>query len=383
LNPGLPKITLAQSEFLDLARWVAALLVVFEHARNLAAVDYQDLPYSSVTTDLVYFFSGFGHEAVVIFFVISGYLVGGKALDDFARSNFDWKFYFIARVSRLYPVLLFALILTALLDFIGLNYLGFEGLYSGDFDPKIAVLPADIKERLGFVNFVGNFFMLQTIAVPPFGSNGPLWSLAYEWWYYFLFPAIIQVFHGPVRSRIYAVVVVVLIFSLLTPHMLKLFPLWLMGALCWRFGLFAKVNIFLACGLMLLGALGMRFELTLLPFGSLPINQYLLGFGVSALLLSFRTTKVLLPCASLSRHLAAFSYSLYLIHFPITLFCIGWYFQLTGATSRMYPADGVFIVLAVIVLINISAAYLLSLITEKKTNQIRRWLLALTRKSFH
>ena len=33
-----------------------------------------------------------------------------------------------------------------------------------------------------------NAFFLQTIVGPTFGSNGPLWSLAYEWWYYVLFP---------------------------------------------------------------------------------------------------------------------------------------------------------------------------------------------------
>jgi hypothetical protein len=36
-----------------------------------------------------------------------------------------------------------------------------------------------------------NAFFLQTIAGPTFGSNGPLWSLAYEWWYYVLFPLVL------------------------------------------------------------------------------------------------------------------------------------------------------------------------------------------------
>ena len=35
--------------------------------------------------------------------------------------------------------------------------------------------------------FFGNLFFLQTILCEPFGSNGPLWSLANEFWYYLLF----------------------------------------------------------------------------------------------------------------------------------------------------------------------------------------------------
>src|SRR6202030_3749589 len=36
--------------------------------------------------------------------------------------------------------------------------------------------------------FLGNLFFVQTILCRTFGSNGPLWSLANEFWYYLLFP---------------------------------------------------------------------------------------------------------------------------------------------------------------------------------------------------
>jgi peptidoglycan/LPS O-acetylase OafA/YrhL len=44
-----------------------------------------------------------------------------------------------------------------------------------------------MAEHLGFSTFVGNLLQLQTIVVSSLGSNGPLWSLANEWWYYVLF----------------------------------------------------------------------------------------------------------------------------------------------------------------------------------------------------
>jgi len=36
-----------------------------------------------------------------------------------------------------------------------------------------------------------NVFFLQTITVPVYGSNSPLWSLANEFWYYLLFPLLL------------------------------------------------------------------------------------------------------------------------------------------------------------------------------------------------
>jgi hypothetical protein len=47
---------------------------------------------------------------------------------------------------------------------------------SGPYDPTTHSLIA----------FLGNFAFLQTICVPIFGTNGPMWSLANEFWYYII-----------------------------------------------------------------------------------------------------------------------------------------------------------------------------------------------------
>src|SRR5207302_8969523 len=44
--------------------------------------------------------------------------------------------------------------------------------------------------------FLGNLLGLQTVCVPSFGSNGPLWSLANEWWYYCFFILLVAPFGG-------------------------------------------------------------------------------------------------------------------------------------------------------------------------------------------
>src|SRR5436190_16032937 len=63
-----------QSDLLDLSRWVAAFLVVVEHARSLM------FPPSGADSQLgllgkaFYFMTGFGHASVMVFFVMSGFL---------------------------------------------------------------------------------------------------------------------------------------------------------------------------------------------------------------------------------------------------------------------------------------------------------------------
>lgn len=104
-------ISKSQSEYLNLTRWVAALLVVVEHVRNLLFQDYGSLTQPSAPFKVLYFATGFGHEAVVVFFVTSGFLVGGKVWERWRTGPIQWRRYLADRTSRLYAVLVFALIL--------------------------------------------------------------------------------------------------------------------------------------------------------------------------------------------------------------------------------------------------------------------------------
>ena len=73
-------INKTQSDFLNFARWSAAGLVVIEHVRNLLFVDYGSLEKTGVGSKAFYFLTGFGHEAVVIFFVIVGFWLAERCL---------------------------------------------------------------------------------------------------------------------------------------------------------------------------------------------------------------------------------------------------------------------------------------------------------------
>ena len=75
---ALPERT-AFSMWLDCFRWTAALLVLFDHTANRLLVRITDVPPGSRSA-MFYayaFLSGFAHQAVMVFFVLSGLLVGG------------------------------------------------------------------------------------------------------------------------------------------------------------------------------------------------------------------------------------------------------------------------------------------------------------------
>jgi peptidoglycan/LPS O-acetylase OafA/YrhL len=98
------------SLYLDLVRAVAALLVFLAHG---------GLPMFSENQGCL---RPFGHEMVVIFFVLSGFVIAYAV----SKSQDSWRAFGADRLSRLYSVILPALLLTAALDF-----------FTRHFDPHI------------------------------------------------------------------------------------------------------------------------------------------------------------------------------------------------------------------------------------------------------
>jgi peptidoglycan/LPS O-acetylase OafA/YrhL len=115
----------------------------------------------------------FGQEAVMLFFLLSGFVI----YYSFSKSS-DHSFssYFIRRTRRIYPIFFLAL----------------AAAYFVNCLNKHTFIPIDLRE-LG-----GNILMLQDFKTgkpgvwfSPYLGNAPLWSLSYEWWFYMLFFPII------------------------------------------------------------------------------------------------------------------------------------------------------------------------------------------------
>ena len=66
--------------WLDATRFIAAFMVLFSHSRNDFFLPYGELPTDDkgIFTAIFYALGRLGHEAVIVFFVLSGFLVGGE-----------------------------------------------------------------------------------------------------------------------------------------------------------------------------------------------------------------------------------------------------------------------------------------------------------------
>jgi peptidoglycan/LPS O-acetylase OafA/YrhL len=182
------RLTPSVSAHLDAVRGVAALAVMVGHVRSMFFVSYPEVLTKNFPLQAVYVLTGFAHEAVVVFFVLSGLLIGPRVLEAVSRGSWSWKQYSVHRLTRLYIVLIPALLLTAGLDRIGQSLPGAQLSYESPLPGYSGWI---VTQRNGLPVFLGNVFFLERITCPPFGSDAPLWSLSFEFWYYLLFPLVV------------------------------------------------------------------------------------------------------------------------------------------------------------------------------------------------
>jgi peptidoglycan/LPS O-acetylase OafA/YrhL len=188
------------STYLDVVRFGAAVSVLLHHVWP-TVFPRHPLPWP-------------GHDAVVVFFVLSG-LVIAHAADQPGRT---FSIYVQHRVARIASVTVPALLLCAVAAAIipaGAN------LYAA---PSPAG-PWDLFSRLA-ANLV---FMAQSWGLdlaPPY--NAPYWSLNYEVWYYVVFG--VWAYVVP-RWRWLAVAIAALVAG---PKIILLMPVWLLGVALYR-----------------------------------------------------------------------------------------------------------------------------------------------------
>ena len=205
-------------------RTVAAVLVVIGHARAYTLVPHAEAQGGPVDAAL-YAVTGLANGAVMVFFVLSGFLVGGKAIKGWVSGEFAWRRYLIDRTVRLWIVLLPALALTLVADTAGRTLFPESVKYGAG---------GGLAERTSPLTFTGNALFLQSNLVQPFGSNEALWSLAYEYGYYLLFPVILVGVLGRrkhVVSRLAFLLLTGFLAVIFGQYVIIFFGMWLLGAL--------------------------------------------------------------------------------------------------------------------------------------------------------
>lgn len=160
---------------LDSFRGIAALIVVFHHifVFNLPIFEEYCPEWLFKTAAFV---SDLNRLAVMFFFVLSGFVIylASAKLDFFVKT--DLNYYLYRRFRRILPLYWITLFFSWLMGAWG------QALDDPAFSP---------------LNLLGNLLFFQTSSkVPPYwaqpyGLNGPLWSLAYEMFYYLFFPGLL------------------------------------------------------------------------------------------------------------------------------------------------------------------------------------------------
>jgi peptidoglycan/LPS O-acetylase OafA/YrhL len=223
------------SVHLDAIRGVAALIVFSTHATHLflratlrAALGGTQPP---VVGPLLHGTTTLGHQAVMVFFVLSGFLVGGSVLRSILGDKWSWGSYLLQRFTRLWVVLIPALLIGYTLDSAGNMYFQrTQSIYAGPDGQGI--VETGLADRLALPVIVGNLFFLQGVLVPNVGTNGALWSLAFECWFYVAFPLLVLSLHGQrsLLSRGATGLLLILLLYSLGGRIAAYFAVWLIGA---------------------------------------------------------------------------------------------------------------------------------------------------------
>jgi peptidoglycan/LPS O-acetylase OafA/YrhL len=314
----------------------------------------------------------------MIFFVLSGFLISRSIERARRNGTWSWSWYLSRRLTRLLVVLLPALVLTTLLDRLGVGLFGTAGIYGGHDSGNI--IQFAVPSRDGVETLLGNAAFLQEIVVPTYGSNGPLWSLSYEFWYYVLYPVLIAVAFGrSLGHRTVLGAVALATFLFVGSVIASYFAVWLMGVLAarcvgqWKravpvVGLLAAVSLTAAMatsrahvlpdGLASDAVVGLCATILVWAIASAPASDSPEWYG--------RATS----------SLAGFAYTLYLVHVPIVVFL-----RAGLADNGRWQPDGIHLVAGfALAVATVVVAYGIGRLTEFKTDSVRTTLAEVVRR---
>jgi peptidoglycan/LPS O-acetylase OafA/YrhL len=352
------------SIYLDIFRFVAAMGVFFSHAE-------QHSGFAGILPFI--YFGHFDHKFVVIFFVISGYVIAASA----SRPDRNLANYSADRLARLSSVVIPALFLTYLLDAIGAMV-----------SPEIYSF---IDPHWQPIRLLANLLYCQQIwflCVNP-SSNTPFWSLGYEFWYYVLFGLLIFV-----RTNLSKTILLLAVAFFIGPKIMLLLPAWAVGALAFHatkiYACSYRLSSFLFIATGVTTMLALVFE-DQLGFSNgkagLPPLYYssnFIGDNIFAIIVAghffccglfsrhLRTNFEPFQMVKFVRWLAGHTFSLYLYHMPLLFFI--------RAITKYNPQNiyAVLTAMAIVLIIIVG----LSKITEERypvlRSFLRRWIGSLT-----
>ncbi|MBV9655809.1 MAG: acyltransferase [Acetobacteraceae bacterium] len=350
-------MTVTVSLYLDLLRILAALLVAYGHmTQPFFCTGCRDMTFMATM-------------AVGVFFALSGFVIRHVVV---AGRDGDASRYAVARLARMYSVLVPALILSAFVAWAA------AALDPGFYRSWSAFSTDPVWRVLASLLFVNEAYGLDLF---PF-SDSPVWSLGYEVPYYFVFGAAVFA-RGWVRLGL-----LVAAAAAWGPNIFVLFPAWAMGAALYgvlrgrtvpRWGGCAAAAWALALAAFYWRVVyphheAVRSVLAPVPWlgdrytPHFPIF-YCVGVLVCLSLVTVRAFdreigRLLLPFARPIRGAASATFSIYLFHFPLLVLAYAAsHYDRSSAVAR-----------AAAFLSVIAACFLLSRVTEARKDLWARWI---------
>jgi peptidoglycan/LPS O-acetylase OafA/YrhL len=338
--------------WLDWLRFLAAVAVLVAHTRSNTWTKFGELDDSARTLASVFFFAitRGGHQAVLLFFVLSGYLIGGKVIEQCLAKRFSPAHYAIDRLTRLWVPMLPVLVLT----------LGVEWFITGQL-PLLR----------GLLHLVGWQAVSPNYALT---TNEPLWTLAYEGWLYLLAGALGMLTLANARWLGLLLVLLCLWVFLRLDWVMQV--AWWLGAFAYQLHLGFRwrwTALALTLVSLILSELTSQSQ-SLIP---LPIPEAIgslaLATSLAALIAALAhwspQTPVAVKLEQLGTNLASWSYSLYLSHYLVLVM----FSHFVGQLYSSFTAKS-FLLFSTQIIVAVLLAKLIYYLFESRTGVVRRWL---------
>lgn len=347
--------------WLDLLRFLSALWVVLAHCRANFFEIYAHLDRGSqnLFTKVFYFITSFSDDAVLLFFILSGFLVGGQTLEKLInRKDVSPREFALSRITRI----CFPLFVSILL---------------------IPVVDCALGVDTSWMGICYNLLSLQNIRTEYVGMGGPLWTMPYIVWSYFLLYAFILLSKVSTREIILGTVVLSVVLGVFTlsnggggTYKFLLIFLGVLAYLISKYDL-PKSFSFISISVVLITAVLTKFakpsisrEATFLSDLSVPLLQVLetlfLAVLVGQIVRKIPKGKFAQWVNNKSARVSVFSYSLYLVHFQV-IRLMGWA-GFSKAKSVNFESVSLFVIE---VFICIFFGYIFYLCVEKHTLRVR------------